>query len=97
MPCIVTALVLRVVPFLLFIAVSIVLLVFGFEPFILGLYRGSALRAITLSISLELFDSLDYFISSFQPVCTYELFSEILWHLPPQLVVEVILFYWCQE
>ena len=47
---------LRVIPFLLFIAVGMVLLVFGFEPFVLGLYRGGALRAITLSIRLELLD-----------------------------------------
>ena len=35
---------LRVVPFLLFVAVGMVLFVFGFEPFVLGLYRGGALR-----------------------------------------------------
>ena len=78
MPCVVTALVLRVVPFLLFIAVSMVLLVFGFEPFILGLYRGGALRAVTLSISLELFDGLDYFVSSLRPIRAYESFLEVL-------------------
>ena len=42
-PCVVTALVLRVVSFLLFVAVGMVLFVFGFEPFVLGLYRGGAL------------------------------------------------------
>ena len=31
-----------------------VLLIFGFEPFILGLYCGGALRAITLPIGLDI-------------------------------------------
>jgi hypothetical protein len=31
------------------------LLVFGFEPFVLGLYCGDTLQAITLSIGLKLF------------------------------------------
>ena len=44
--------------------VGMMLLVFGFEPFVLRLYCGSALRAITLPVSLELFNCLDYFISS---------------------------------
>jgi hypothetical protein len=56
--------VLRAVPFLLFVMVSMMLFVFGFEPFVLGLYCGGALRAITLPVSLELFDGLDYFVSS---------------------------------
>ena len=42
-PCVVIALVLRVVPFLLFITVNMMLLVFRFEPFVLGLYCGGAL------------------------------------------------------
>ena len=46
-PYVVTVLVLRVVPFLLFIAVGMMLFVFGFKPFILGLYRGGALRVKT--------------------------------------------------
>jgi hypothetical protein len=40
-PCIVIALVLCVVPFLLFVTVSIMLFIFGFEPFVLGLYCSS--------------------------------------------------------
>ena len=96
-PCVVTALMLRVVPFLLFIAVGIVLLVFGFEPFILGLYCGSALRAIMLPIGLELFDGLDYFVFSLWPVRVYESFSKVLRHLPPQLVIEVVFFHRRQE
>ena len=88
---------LRVVPFLLFVAVGIVLLVFGFEPFVLGLYCGSALRAVALSIGLELFDGLDYFVSSLRPIRAYEAFSEVLRHLPPQLVVKVVFFHRRQE
>ena len=42
-PCVVTAFLLCVIPFLLFITVSMVLFVFGFEPFILGLYRSGTL------------------------------------------------------
>ena len=97
MPCVVTALVLRVVPFLLFVTVGMMLLVFEFEPFVLGLYCGGALRAITLPISLELFDGLNYFVSSLRPIRAYESFSEVLRHLPPQLVVEVVFFYRRQE
>src|SRR5580692_3340513 len=74
-----------------------VLFVFEFEPFILGLYCSGALRAVTLSIGLELFDGFDYFVSSLRPICAYKPFSEVLWHLPPQLVVEVVLFHWRQE
>jgi hypothetical protein len=74
-----------------------IVLISRFEPFVLRLYCSSAFQAVILSISLELFDSLDYFVSSLQSICTYEPFLEILWHLPPQLVVEIIFFYWCQE
>jgi hypothetical protein len=74
-----------------------VLLIFGFEPFILGLYCGGALRAITLPIGLELFDGLDYFVSSLQPIRAYESFSEVLRHLPPQLIVEIVFFHQRQE
>ena len=74
-----------------------VLLVFRFELFVLGLYCGGALRAIMFSVSLELFKSLDYFISGLQPVRAYELFLEVLWYLPPQLVVEIVFFHWWQE
>jgi hypothetical protein len=81
---------LRVVPFLLFLMVGMMLLVFGFEPFVLGLYCGGALRAVTLPVGLKLFDGLDYFVSSLRPACAYESFSEVLRHLPPQLVVEVV-------
>ena len=73
------------------------LLVFRFEPFILRLYCCSTLQAITLSISLKLFNGLDYFVSGLRPIRAYESFSEVLWHLPPQLVVEVVFFYRCQE
>ena len=73
------------------------LLVFGFEPFILRLYCGGALRAITLPISLELFDGLDYFVSSLWPIRAYELFSKVLRHLPPQLIIEVVFFHQRQE
>ena len=51
---------LHIILFLLFIMVSMMLLIFRFEPFILGLYFGSALQAVTFSISLELFDTIDY-------------------------------------
>ena len=85
------------IPFLLFVVVGIVLLVFGFEPFILRLYHGGALRAVTLSIGLELFDGLDYFVSSLRPIRAYESFSEVLWHLPPQLIVELVFFHRHQE
>src|SRR5580692_4938922 len=95
--CVVIALVLRVVPFLLFITVGMVRLVFGFEPFVLGLYCGGALRAITLPIGLELFAGLDYFVSSLRPVRAYESFSKVLQHLPPQLIVEVVFFHRRQE
>ena len=73
------------------------LLVFGFEPFVLGLYCGGALRAVMLPIGLELFDGLDYFVSSLRPIRAYESFSEVLRHLPPQLIVEVVFFHWRQE
>ena len=96
-PYVITALLLCVMLFLLFVTVSMMLLFFGFELFILGLYHGGALQAIMLSISLELFDDLDYFVSGLRPVCTYESFSEVLRHLPLQLVVEVVLFHWHQE
>ena len=88
---------LRVVPFLIFLTVSMMLLVFGFEPFILRLYCGGALRAVTLPIGLELFDGLDYFVSGLRPIRAYELFSEVLRHLPLQLVVEVVFFHQRQE
>jgi hypothetical protein len=84
-------------PFLLFLTVSMVLLVFGFEPFILGLYCGGTLRVITLSIGLELFNNLDYFISGLQPIRAYESFLEVLQHLPLQLVVVVVFFHRHQE
>ena len=96
-PCVITAFVLCVVPFLLFLMVSMMLLVFGFELFILGLYCSGALWAITLSVGLELFNGLDYFVSGLRPVCVYESFSEALWHLPPQLVIEVVFFHRYQE
>jgi hypothetical protein len=74
-----------------------VLFVFEFELFILRLYHGSTLQTIALSVILKLFNGLDYFVSSLQPVCVYKSLLEVLWYLPPQLVVEVILFHQCQE
>ena len=73
------------------------LLVFGCEPFVLGLYCGGTLRAITLSISLKLLNGLDYFVSGLRPIRVYESFSKVLQHLLPQLVVEVVFFYRRQE
>ena len=61
------------------------LFVFGLEPFILELYRGGALRAVALSIGLELFDGLDYFVSSLRPIRAYETFSKVLRYLPPHV------------
>jgi hypothetical protein len=93
---VIIALMPRVAVFLLFL-IRMTLLVVEFKPLILGLYGGVALGAVTLLVCLELFDGLDYFFSGLRPVCTYESFSEVLWHLPSQLVVEVILFHRCQE
>ena len=93
---VVVALMPRVAVLLLFL-IRMTLLVVGFEPLILGLYGGVALGAVTLSVCLELFDGLDYFFFGLQPVRIYKPLSEVLWHLPPQLVVEVILFHRCQE
>ena len=74
-----------------------VLFIFGFEPFVLGLYRSGAIGVITLSIGLALFNGLDYFVSSLWPIYAYEPFSEVLQHLLPQLIVEVVFFHWHQE
>ena len=95
-PCVVTALVLRVVPFLLFIAVGMMLFVFGFEPFILRLYRGVLFeRSRFLSVSSC---SMALTISSLVfPIRAYETFSKVLRHLPPQLIVEVVFFHRRQE
>ena len=91
---VIVALMLRVAVMLLFL-IGVTLFVVGFESLVFGLYGGVALGAVALSVCLKLFDGLDYLVSGLRPVRAYESLSEVLWHLPPQLVVEVVLFHRC--
>jgi hypothetical protein len=59
---VIVALMPRVAILLLFL-IRMTLLIVGFEPLILGLYGGIALRAVALLVCLKLFDGLDYFFS----------------------------------